>query len=87
LAIGNVVGSNIANLLLILGITAFVQPIAVRRAEVQLEFLVMIAFAVLLIPFLRHQRLGRRQSAIFLGAYIAFIIYSVASGGVSSLPS
>lgn len=86
LAIGNVVGSNIANLLLILGATAFVQPIAVNRAEVQLEFVVMLAFAVLLIPFLRHHQLGRRQSAIFLGAYLAFIIYSLATGGVDAPP-
>lgn len=80
LAIGNVVGSNIANLLLVLGVTAFVQPISVDRGEVQFEFIVMIAFAVLLIPFMRHQRLGRRGSAIFLGAYIAFVIYSIAAG-------
>lgn len=86
LAIGNIVGSNIANLLLILGMTAFVQPIAVNRAEVQLEFAVMLAFAVLLIPFLRHQTLGRRQAAAFLGAYLAFIIYSFATGGAVSLP-
>ncbi len=80
LAIGNIVGSNIANLLLVLGVTAFLQPIPVNRAEVQLEFIVMIVFAVLLIPFLRHHNLGRRQSALLLGAYLAFIIYSLASG-------
>ncbi len=80
LAIGNVVGSNIANLLLILGVTAFVQPIRVDRGEVQFEFIVMIAFAVLLIPFLRHQRLGRRGAALFLGAYFAFVLYSIAAG-------
>ena len=86
LAIGNVVGSNIANLLLVLGATSFMQPIAVDRSEVQLEFVVMLAFAVLLIPFLRHHRLGRRQSALFLGAYLAFIIYSIASGSLDALP-
>lgn len=79
LAIGNIVGSNIANLLLILGVTSLLRPIAVSRAEVQFEFLVMIAFAVLMIPFMRHQQFGRRQSAVFLGAYIAFIIYSLAA--------
>ena len=84
LAIGNIVGSNIANLLLILGVTSFLQPIPVNRAEVQLEFIVMIAFATLLIPFLLNRRLGRRRSAIFLGAYIAFVIYSLATG--SALP-
>lgn len=85
LAIGNVVGSNVANLLLILGLTSFVRPIAVAREEVQLEFMVMIAFAALLIPFLRHHRLGRPQSALFLGAYIAFIIFSFAHGSGSFL--
>lgn len=83
LAIGNVVGSNIANLLLILGVTALLQPIQVDRGEVQFEFIVMIAFALLLIPFMRNQRLGRRQSALFLGAYIAFVIYSIAAGSAA----
>ncbi len=77
IAIGNIVGSNIANLLLILGVTAFLQPIPVNTAEVQLEFLVMLGFAFLLIPFARHQQLGRRESALFLGAYFAFVLYSV----------
>lgn len=85
LAIGNVVGSNIANLLLILGVTSLLRPIAVSRAEVQFEFLVMIAFAALLIPFMRRERFGRRQSALFLGAYVAFIIYSLATGNLESL--
>ena len=85
LAIGNIVGSNIANLLLVLGVTALLRPIAVSRAEVQFEFVVMIAFAVLLIPFMRHHRFGRRQSAVFLGAYIAFIIYSLIAGNLESL--
>lgn len=83
LAIGNIVGSNIANLLLILGLTAFVQPISVQNADAGLEFLVMIAFAVLLMPFLRHERLGRLQAASLLCAYIAFIVYSFTTGSVS----
>jgi len=87
LAIGNVVGSNIANLLLVLGLTAFVRPISVNGAEVRLEFAVMIAFAVLLLPLLRRRQLGRWQAALFLGAYIAFILYSFAAGGESPLPS
>ena len=84
LAIGNVVGSNIANLLLILGATAFVQPISVGPGEARFEFIIMIAFALLLIPFIWHQRLGRRGAALFLCAYIAFVIYSLAAG--SELP-
>lgn len=87
LAIGNVVGSNVANLLLILGLTALAQPITVRSSEAQLEFLVMIAFSVLLLPLLRHQRLDRWGAAVFLGAYTVFILYSFATGSVNPHPS
>lgn len=85
LAIGNIVGSNIANLLLILGATALVQPIPIDRGEVQLEFLVMFAFAALLIPFARQQLLSRRMSLVLLLAYIGFVIYSLASGSAPNL--
>ena len=77
IAIGNVVGSNIANLLLILGATAVLQPIPVARSEVQFEFIVMIAFAAVLIPFMYRQRLGRKRSAFFLLFYCAFVAYSI----------
>ena len=85
LAIGNIVGSNVANLLLILGATSLLQPIPVDRAEVQLEFLVMIAFAALLIPFARNHRLGRRASGVFLFAYFTFVVYSLSTGGAPNL--
>ncbi len=77
IAIGNVVGSNIANLLLVLGATALLQPIPVARSEVQIEFIIMIGFAALLIPFMYRQRLGRKRSAFFLVCYCAFIAYSI----------
>ena len=79
LAIGNIVGSNIANLLLILGMTAFVQPIRVDTGEVQFEFIVMIAFSIMLLPLVRHKQLGRRESAFFLGAYLAFVLFTFRS--------
>jgi cation:H+ antiporter len=50
LAVGNIVGSNVANLTLVLGVTALVTPIAVRspvlRREAPLSLLAVIAFAV-----------------------------------------
>ena len=47
LAIGNVVGSNIANVLLILGLTALIAPLAVSRQLIRLDVPVMIGSAVL----------------------------------------
>ncbi|MEL6406386.1 MAG: calcium/sodium antiporter [Chloroflexota bacterium] len=77
IAVGNVIGSNIANLLLVLGATSFIAPIAVGATELSVvEFVVMIGFTVLLIPFARNRVLSRTESALFLGGYFAFIIYS-----------
>lgn len=80
IAIGNVVGSNIANLLLILGSTATIRSIDIGQTDLSIvEYLVMIGFAMLLIPLTRDRTLGRTESAIFLGAYVAFIVYSFIS--------
>lgn len=76
IAIGNVVGSNIVNILLVLGITSIILPIEVEPELMQFEFLVMIAFSVLLLPFSFDRVLSRRESAIFLGSYVAFILFT-----------
>ncbi len=86
LAIGNVVGSNIANLLLILGVTAILQPIPIQEGGLRLEFGVMLAFAALLIPFSHKRRLGRLAATLFLGAYVAFIAFSVVVGRAAIVP-
>jgi cation:H+ antiporter len=76
IAIGNVIGSNIANLLAILGITAIVRPIPVAPGLLAFELLVMIGFAALLLPFV-FRRVLRRPSAVFLFAgYAGFIALS-----------
>ncbi len=76
IVLGNVVGSNIANILLILGVTAFILPIPVDSSAESVSYGVMIGFAVMLLPFAWNQTLGRRESAIFLGAYLAFVMYT-----------
>lgn len=81
IAVGNVIGSNIANLLLVLGATTIIAPITVGQTELSVvEFVVMIGFTVLLIPFARNRELSRMESALFLGSYAAFIAYSFIFG-------
>jgi cation:H+ antiporter len=77
IAIGNVVGSNVANILCILGLTAVAQPVGVEQSLIQFEFPVMIVFAVLLVPFSLNRRLDRWQAGLFLAGYIAFTVASV----------
>ena len=77
IAIGNVIGSNVANLLLVLGTTSTIKTIHVGETDLSIvEYVVMIGFTLILLPFARDKQLSRVESAILLGAYIAFILYS-----------
>jgi cation:H+ antiporter len=70
----NVVGSNLFNLLGILGGTAVVSPIPVATSVIRVDAPVMIGFAVLLLPFLMDRKLNRIEALLFLGLYIAYTI-------------
>lgn len=76
IALGNVIGSNIANLLLVLGATVTIVPFEIEAGLPATEFFVMIAFSLLLIPFARNRQLSRTESGFFLIAYMVFIAYS-----------
>ena len=85
IAVGNVVGSNIANLLLILGITSLVSPIPVTDPGtfspytfgiITFDYPLMLAFSILVMPFALDRILNRVESAIFLTTYIVFITVS-----------
>lgn len=76
IALGNVVGSNIFNVLGILGVTALVRPIVVPFSSVALDLGVMIGFSVLLVPFLvTGLRLGRREGSVLLALYLSYVTY------------
>lgn len=77
IAIGNVVGSNIFNILGILGISAFIQPIQVASQSATVDSLVMIVFSLLVLPFVLDRKLGRIEGGIFILAYIGFILYTI----------
>ncbi len=72
IAIGNVVGSNVANILMILGLTSIFRPIGVEEGLIRFEFPVMIGFSTLLLPFSLNRRLDRWQAGLLLLGYIAF---------------
>lgn len=77
LILGNIIGSNIFNVLAILGVTALVQPIPVDFASVTLDLWVMTGLSLLVLPFmLRRYRLGRVAGGLLLvlyGGYIGFL--------------
>ena len=79
LAIGNVIGSNIANVLLILGLTALIAPLIVSRQLIRLDVPIMIGASLLTFGLAWDGSLSRLDGALlFAGvlAYTGFLIYS-----------
>jgi cation:H+ antiporter len=72
-AIGNVLGSNMFNILSILGITALVTPIPINP-EIMNDIWIMLGVAVILLPaLLTGHRLSRTEAVFFLAAYAGYI--------------
>jgi cation:H+ antiporter len=75
IAIGNVVGSNIFNLLSILGLTSMVAEIKVADEFLRYDFPVMIAIAVLLYPLAFNKVLSKLEGAFFLAVYVGYTVF------------
>ncbi len=79
LAIGNVLGSNIANVLLILGLTALIAPLIVSRQLIRLDVPIMIGASLLTFALAWDGHLSRLDGALLFAcvlAYSAFLIIS-----------
>jgi len=75
LAVGNVVGSNLFNLLGILGITALFSDISGNDFKL-IDFGVMLAYAVILLPFAwTNLRISRTEGTVLLAGYLAYLSY------------
>lgn len=76
ISVGNVIGSNIFNVLLVLGIVALVAPLDVGGYAVDVDLWVMMAISIGIWPFLRTgHRLSRPEGAILLLVYIGYMVY------------
>lgn len=73
-AFGNIIGSNIFNILGILGITALVQPLFIPPEILRLDIWVMLGTTLLLLLFARTGwRVGRSEGAALLAAYLIYV--------------
>jgi len=74
LVLGNVVGSNIFNVTLVVGVAALVRPLPVSPDLMRLEIPAMIAFSLLLLPLAFTQlRVDRWEGALLLAGYATFL--------------
>ena len=78
IAIGNVVGSNTLNILLILGLTALIHPIRIQRSTIRYEMPFMIAVTLLLTAFgISGSRISRTERHNFLGIVYPLFCISI----------
>jgi len=84
IAMGNVVGSNIANLGLVLAITAIVFPIAVNRKVLRIDWPVMVFFAALAFIFGLDNLITRFEGGVLLVTLVVYI-YKLLQRGKSHL--
>ncbi len=76
IALGNVVGSNIFNVLAILGITAAVVPVPVHERAIALDNWAMLAFSMAIFPMmLRGHRISRANAVLLLAGFVTFMGY------------
>jgi cation:H+ antiporter len=76
IAIANVIGSNIANIFLILGVSAFVFPVSIQRITLLFIAPFMIVMTILLLIFIKSQwELRRIEGVAFLILYTAFMTF------------
>ena len=78
LAIGNVFGSNIANLILVGALVALIRPLEVRKLTILREIPVMIAVGLLLWPLLHNDSfLSRAEAGVLLGVFVGLVTITI----------
>lgn len=83
IAIGNVIGSNIANILLVVGATAFISTLVIKPKELFHDILVVVAASGLMAGLMVHGNITQLSGILMLVALTAFVLwqYMMASKG------
>ena len=76
LAVGNVIGSNIFNILFILGVSATIHPIAVNYASV-IDLLILIIVSIVTFIFSLTKKISRIEGAVMILMYAATVVFAI----------
>ncbi len=82
IAVGNVVGSNLFNVLAVLGFSSLISPegVGVSPAALSFDIPIMVAVSVACLPiFFTGGAISRWEGALFLGYYVAYVVFLVVS--------
>ena len=86
ISVGNVVGSNIANIALILGVAALVRPTVVQAKIVRVDAPIMIAASLLLVAMLANGVTSRVEGAVLVLLLIAYCVFTFREAGREAQP-
>ncbi len=76
ISIGDVIGSNIFNILMVIGVVAMISPLKVSSEILRFEFPVLLIFGIALVPLMRTGWvISRIEGAILIAGYLSFVIY------------
>lgn len=78
MAIGNIIGSNLSNLLLILGVAATIKPVTFQKETIFYEIPMSLIFTIILMTFCNTQsEISRIEAIILLILFCLFIVYTI----------
>lgn len=87
IAIGNVVGSNIGNILLILGLCALITPLAVKPLVLRRDGVTVVTASILFLILVGGEALTRSDAAIFLLSLTAYLVWAYRTERSGEAPS
>ncbi|MFQ5814980.1 MAG: sodium:calcium antiporter, partial [Candidatus Hydrothermarchaeaceae archaeon] len=74
ISIGNIIGSNIFNILWVIGVASLISPLNAGDILMRFNIPVMLAIAILFLLFMRfNEKLGRREGITFMAIYVLFL--------------
>lgn len=82
ISIGNVIGSNIANIALVLGISGIFYPILIRKSHIRFDYLVTLLVSILFYGLSYNGLIGFWEGILLFGLFIGFNIYLFNSSGL-----
>lgn len=87
IALGNVVGSNIGNILLILGVAALITPMTVQPLALRRDAVAMVAASALFVVLVWGTGLARFDAFVFLLGLLAYLVWAYTTERSQELPS
>lgn len=87
IAVGNVVGSNIANILLILGLCALIRPLAVKPTALRRDAVTVVVASCLFLVLVRGNGLGRMDATILISSLAAYLMLAYWSERLHASPA